>query len=236
MSEQNTVADRLTLAITEAGTLIVLASEAAAQQTDRISAYALPAYVNNLICTTVLVVPLVMALLVIAGGLLHVAGGEQSRAKGKKLVTGSIAGFLIFLGLIGLVTSFYPYINLDNCVASRKDNQNPIADARVSYVNDPVTYKFAYVTIGNKAYFDASRSYDPDGTVSKYKWDLGDGTNLIAPKAEHTYRDEGIYYAVLTVEDDQGAVSAPSTVIVIVNPPVEAEIIRPSGESAKQQK
>jgi hypothetical protein len=38
------------------------------------------------------------------------------------------------------------------------------------------------------------------------------------------------------VEDDAGASSSPSTVIVIVNPPVESAIITPLGAAAKQTK
>lgn len=61
----------------------------------------------------------------------------------------------------------------------------------------------------------------PDGTARlTHTWDFGDGS---PPAAEvspvHTYRQEGLYAAMLTVAGDQGPVRA-QVVIVSVQPPV----------------
>lgn len=56
--------------------------------------------------------------------------------------------------------------------------------------------------------FDAGASSDADGSIASYRWDFGDrsfGTGVTAP---HTYTAAGIYSAVLTVEDDDGATDA----------------------------
>lgn len=233
--ERNTESEPANHVVKAAALLFAFSQNAFAQQADKISSYALPLFINNLICLAAVIIPAVMAILVIGGGLMHVIGGEQSRARGKRFVTGSIIGYLVFIVFIGLVNTFFPYINLDNCIQTKEKNRDPIADARTSYKKDPVIYKFTYVTIGNKVYFDGSRSYDPDGTITKYRWDLGDGTARIDPVVDHIYRDEGIYYAILTVEDNSGAVSSPSTVVVIVNPPLEAEIITPSDRNTKKK-
>jgi PKD repeat protein len=55
--------------------------------------------------------------------------------------------------------------------------------------------------------FDASSSYDSDGSVVRYDWDFGDGTTLPdgGPVPQHTYTAEGVYTASLTVTDNLDA-------------------------------
>ncbi len=51
--------------------------------------------------------------------------------------------------------------------------------------------------------FDATGSYDPDGTIVSYEWDFGDGTILseTSPAATHAYVMEGTYLVKLNVVD-----------------------------------
>ncbi|MBN2251261.1 MAG: PKD domain-containing protein [Candidatus Altiarchaeota archaeon] len=185
--------------------------------------YALPPFINNLMCLILWVLPSLMALLVVIGGLFYMFGSVVNREQGKKIIVNAVIGFIIAVGLTATMNIVYPEIDPDRCLNSNQGrNKDPVADARVSYKENPVTYKFAYVTIGNKAYFDGSKSYDPDGKIVKHIWDIGDGTILSGERTEHIYEKEGMYYAVLTVEDDYGRVSIPGTVTVMVNPPVEA--------------
>jgi VCBS repeat-containing protein len=53
--------------------------------------------------------------------------------------------------------------------------------------------------------FDASSSFDPDGTIDSFSWDFGDGSVGSGQTPSHTYAADGIYTVVLTVTDDQGA-------------------------------
>jgi PKD repeat protein len=53
--------------------------------------------------------------------------------------------------------------------------------------------------------FSSDGSYDPDGTITTYAWDFGDGNSSDEANPSHTYADAGTYIAVLTVTDDQGA-------------------------------
>ncbi len=70
-------------------------------------------------------------------------------------------------------------------------------------------------------YFDASDSYDVDGTIVSYAWDFGDGTTATGVEVEHAYEDDGIYTVTLTVTDDDGATdSATATKTVLNQPPV----------------
>lgn len=49
--------------------------------------------------------------------------------------------------------------------------------------------------------FDASASYDPDGTIVSYEWDYGDGTKGTGMTTTHTYTKTGTYVVMLTVSD-----------------------------------
>ncbi len=54
---------------------------------------------------------------------------------------------------------------------------------------------------------DASRSSDPSGNISYYRWDWGDGsspTNLSSPRASHDYANAGLYTITLTVTTVEG--------------------------------
>jgi PKD repeat protein len=58
---------------------------------------------------------------------------------------------------------------------------------------------------GSSVTFDASGSSDPDGSVSAYEWDLGDGTLATGSVVVHAYTQPGRYAVRLTVRDDDGA-------------------------------
>jgi PKD repeat protein len=70
-------------------------------------------------------------------------------------------------------------------------------------------------TEGEEATFDASGSSDPDGSITSYEWDFGDGSTGSGETAAHTYGSAGDYDVTLTVTDDAGASdSATQTVTV----------------------
>jgi hypothetical protein len=69
----------------------------------------------------------------------------------------------------------------------------------------PVAVASADVTAGKvplTVTFSGADSYDPDGRISGYQWDFGDGVTSTDPK--HTYTAPGTHIAVLTVTDNQG--------------------------------
>lgn len=88
--------------------------------------------------------------------------------------------------------------------------------------------------------FDASASNDPDGTITDYSWDFGDGTtgNTASPLIVHEYTKEDVYLPVLTVTDSDGATTISGTEIFIKVlpsniPPIAAYVIDVnSGEAA----
>jgi len=67
--------------------------------------------------------------------------------------------------------------------------------------------------------FDASASYDPDGTILFYRWNFGDGTSeILSPSPTHSYSNPGRYTLALTVVDNEGrSATANSSVTILVN-------------------
>ncbi len=60
----------------------------------------------------------------------------------------------------------------------------------------------SWAAIGDEVRFDASASFDPDGKISKYSWDFGDGAKSSGEKVTHSYNKSGRYKVTLRVDDD----------------------------------
>jgi PKD repeat protein len=66
--------------------------------------------------------------------------------------------------------------------------------------------------------FDGGGSYDPDGSITGYAWDFGDGSgssSLMSPS--HTYSAAGTYIAQLTVTDNASATATANVTIVVAS-------------------
>lgn len=80
-------------------------------------------------------------------------------------------------------------------LGSDPGNQNPVA-------------AFTHSCSEFDCHFDAEGSSDPDGTISSYAWDFGDGTTGVGPTFDKGYAASGTYTVVLTVTDDEGGAAA----------------------------
>lgn len=81
--------------------------------------------------------------------------------------------------------------------------------------NQPPVAAFTYNGSGLSCNFDASGSQDPDGTITGYDWDFGDGATGSGMMRSHTYATAGIYTVVLTVTDDDGASDAADAQVTV---------------------
>ena len=75
-------------------------------------------------------------------------------------------------------------------------NQPPVADAGPDQIG----------TINVSLTLDGSRSVDPDGTITTWWWQFGDGGSgtFFTPTVTHTYTATGTFTATLWVRDDAG--------------------------------
>jgi len=81
--------------------------------------------------------------------------------------------------------------------------------------NLPPTAAFTYTCNHLTCEFDASGSYDPDGSISSYAWDFSDENTASGVTTSHTYATDGTYAVSLTVTDDDGATGSTSQGITV---------------------
>lgn len=77
--------------------------------------------------------------------------------------------------------------------------------------------------------FSGSASFDPDGTVEKFRWDFGDGSREELADVSHTFSQSGNYRVRLTVTDDVGITDTTEVFITvgIQQPQIEIRIPAP---------
>ena len=66
--------------------------------------------------------------------------------------------------------------------------------------------------------FDASASSDPDGSISRYAWDFGDGNSDSGKTVTHIFSAAGSYTVNLTVTDNEGASANNNKTITVTSP------------------
>ena len=95
-----------------------------------------------------------------------------------------------------------------NVTASSSGYRNGVDSVQVTVVNTPPTAYFTASPMSGQAplevNFDAFGSFDIDGSIASYSWDLGDGKTGVVEKLTHIYKTPGKYYPTLTVTDNLG--------------------------------
>jgi len=86
-------------------------------------------------------------------------------------------------------------------------NAKPVADAGPDRLGVP----------GAALRFDGSRSFDTDGRITGYLWDLGDGETATGRVVTHRYRAPGRYDVGLEVRDDSGHAAAVGSADALVH-------------------
>jgi uncharacterized delta-60 repeat protein len=124
------------------------------------------------------------------------------------------------------------------------EGQTATVTKQVSVADRPPTAVFSYAPsspkTGEAVSFDGAASSDPDGAVSSYSWDFGDGSSATGATPSHAYAAAGSYTVRLTVTDDSGSVSQADAVVTAGDPSGsrpsagEGEAERPSGSGDTQ--
>lgn len=86
------------------------------------------------------------------------------------------------------------------------DNESPVA----SFIYSPTN-----PAVNEDIYFNASDSYDPDGTIASYEWDFGDGTTGSGQTITHQYSRSDTYKVVLVVTDNSGSSGSTNQTIAV---------------------
>jgi len=93
----------------------------------------------------------------------------------------------------------------------------PVANADGPYfgnIHEPLT-------------INGSKSYDPNGNITVWEWDFGDGNFGYGEITNHSYSMSGNYSVTLTVTDNLGAQDSDITLTTINAPPNEPTITGP---------
>ena len=116
----------------------------------------------------------------------------------------------------------YVFQNWTDGIQNKKRTINLSEDLTLigQFVIEPVA-EFTYIPqtpgVGASVSFDASNSYDSDGTIESYLWDFGDGTSVTTtnPVTAHIYNSTNTYQVELTVTDDTGLTSSVSQDVLV---------------------
>jgi PKD repeat protein len=96
-------------------------------------------------------------------------------------------------------------------VTGTPGNQPPVAMAQ------PDTQT---VYIGEDAWFSGNGSYDPDGNITSYEWDFGDGNFDSGIFVTHAYTAPGDYIVTLTVTDNENETGTDTCIVYVLEPPL----------------
>jgi PKD repeat protein len=95
----------------------------------------------------------------------------------------------------------------------------------VTRVNASPTASFTVDCTDLSCTTDASASQDPDGSITSYAWDFGDGTTGSGSTATHSYASAGSYTISLTVTDNEGATASTTRTAAAVDPARNVEFV-----------
>jgi predicted transcriptional regulator/PKD repeat protein len=74
------------------------------------------------------------------------------------------------------------------------------------------------IEAGKEIWFYGNQSYDRDGIIASFQWDLGDGNYTSGTNTSHVYNSPGNYTITLTILDDANSESGDSVIVEVVEP------------------
>ena len=93
----------------------------------------------------------------------------------------------------------------------------------VAVQNDPSLVPYPIITsrddeIEGALFADSNESWMPEGELTGFLWDLGDGAQYTTPSIEHSYANAGVYTVSLTAYGSNGSSTTVTKEVNIVNP------------------
>lgn len=142
------------------------------------------------------------------------------------ILTGGINSYQFSLNTSGLSQGLYTVM----ARVSDTLDTNPANDAMTSHFlisqqDESPTASFTLApsnpVAGRTVAFDASTSFDPDGTITNYYWMFGDGVTYSDPfpSFHYSYLNPGNYTVTLTVTDSSGLSGSTTTHITVLPAP-----------------
>jgi PKD repeat protein len=125
------------------------------------------------------------------------AGATPSHTYGSN---GSFTVMLTVTDNAGVSASDSTTANIGNV-----SNEPPVADANGPYSG----------TVGSPVSFDGGGSSDPDGSITAYQWNFGDGSTGTGVNPDHAYNTDGSFTVTLMVTDNAGASDTDTTTATI---------------------
>lgn len=121
----------------------------------------------------------------------------------------------------------------DNLGLSDSEKTPVVVATAIDSTTSPISKFTATPSQGNTPLivtFDASSSFDSDGTITNYTWDFGDGTSSTGPLVQHTYVDTAVYSVTLQTIDNTGESSTYTRDIHTITNLQETALIYDIGE------
>ena len=119
---------------------------------------------------------------------------------------------------------------LVNLQVTDSEGLNGTTNHSIRVIIEPVanfTYTPTYPLENRPVLFNASQSYDPDGSLVSYTWNFGDGniTTTSGSMISHTYAVTNVYRVTLTVTDNDGLTTNATTMLAVYTPMHDVAII-----------
>jgi len=96
------------------------------------------------------------------------------------------------------------------------ENSTPAPTPIPNPTNQPPVATFTISTVDKAASLDATRAYDPDGTITQYNWTASNGQTSVGQTAVMNFANYGNYNIELNVIDNFGAASTATQSLTLI--------------------
>src|SRR2546425_2068753 len=138
-------------------------------------------------------------------------------------------------GLVGIASATHTYANTGNAMSetftitvNATNSAGTGQGTNMEIVNDKppiaVIAGPGTATTGQTVTFDGSGSTDPDGTITNFSWNFGDGATGTGVMVMHTYAIAGSFIVTLTVTDNGGNTNSTTHAITVTGATVHAPL------------